>query len=263
MRLVWLLPLACFGCHAIDFGAEGKAQRLWQEGQAAMETGNADEAIARYHQSLAEDAKHIQNHLSLAAAYVEKGDDERACTHLGKFLEARPEHKNARFYYAELLLRRGCLPDAHVQFERVVAAAQEEPQPDRHHLVHCHTRLVEIAEGLEDDYHYHLHRGIGMYLLSQARPALEEVDGKLSAQALLFKAARDLAQARNLRPREARPSWYLYGIWRQLGQQHLARACLRAAERAAAYSDLTPVEQAHLQLAIRAFGVTGPAVPAS
>src|SRR5581483_10814143 len=102
MRPACLVALLCSGCQALDL-APGRAERLWQEGQAAMEAGRPDQAIALYQESLAEDAGRAQNHLSLAAAYVEKGEDARACAHLGKFLEAEPGHKGARLYYAELL----------------------------------------------------------------------------------------------------------------------------------------------------------------
>jgi tetratricopeptide (TPR) repeat protein len=249
-RLLWLLPLLGFGCHLIDVDTSAEAERLWQDGQAAMQAGHPDQAIACYEQSLAQDALRTQNHLSLAAAFVQKGDTARACRHLGQFLETHPEHKNARLYYAELLLQLKQLPAAQEQFERVVAVSQEEQVPDLPHLVHCHSRLLEVAEGLEDDYHAHLHRGIGMYLLARARARLTDPDGPLSTEALLCKAAGELAQARGQRPQEARPCLYLYSAWRQLAQQQQAQRWLREASRAAPFSYLTPAEHAQLQLAI-------------
>jgi len=48
-----------------------------------MKAGQADQAIALYQQSLNEDQERGKNHLSLAAAYLEKGDDRAACEHLG------------------------------------------------------------------------------------------------------------------------------------------------------------------------------------
>jgi tetratricopeptide (TPR) repeat protein len=248
MRLAWLLPLLFPACHFADIGP-GKAAQLWQEGQAAMAAGKPDDAIAFYKSSLAEDAKRSQNHLSLAAAYVEKGDEAAACAHLSKFLESNPDHKNARFYYAELLLRCQRLAEALMQFERAVADGQQEAEPDLTHLVHCHTRLMAIAEGLEDEYHLHLHRGIGMYCLAQARRQVDDPDGDLSVQGLLCKAAGELAQARARRPGEARPCWYLYATWRQLAQQQLAHRWLDEAQRAAPFTYLTPMEHAQLALA--------------
>jgi tetratricopeptide (TPR) repeat protein len=249
-RLVRLLSLLCVGCQLATVDPGGKAEQLWQDGQAAMEAGKPDDAIVLYQQSLAEDPQRSQNHLSLAASYVEKGDDQKACDHLERFLAASPAHKNARFFYAELLLRQKRLVEAHTHFEQAVADGQDDAAPDLTHLIHCHTRLVEIADGLEDEYHAHLHRGIGMFLLAQARVKLDDPDGELSVEGLLCKAAAELSQARAERPDQARPCWYLYGAWRQLGQRQLAQRWLRAADRAAPFTHLTAAEHARLQLAL-------------
>lgn len=249
-RLVLVL-VSCCGCQLADVDV-GKTDRLWQAGQAAMDAGKPDEAIALYQRSLAENAQRSHNHLSLAAAYIEKGADGEACAHLAKFLEANPTHKNARFYYAELLLRRKCLLEAHHEFERSVADGQDDIEPDLTQLIHCHARLVEIAEGLEDEYQAHLHRGIGMFLLAQARRQLDDAGGELPVQALLCKAAGELSQAHVQRLEEARPCFYLHAAWRQLAQQQLARRWLHEAEAAAPFSYLTPAEQTRLQLASRA-----------
>ncbi len=250
MRLAWLLALVCCGCRLVETNpGPAQAERLWQAGQAAMQAGQPDEAITLYHQSLAHDGQRHRNHLSLAAAYVEKGDDAKACAHLGKFLDANPGHINARLYYAELLLRLKRLAEAQQQFERVIADSQEEREPDLSHLVHCHSRALEVAERLEDDYLAHLHRGIAMYLLAQARLRIADPSGELPADALLCKAAGELAQARSRRPQEARPCLYLYSAWRQLAQQQQAHRWLREACRTAPFSYLTPAEHTRLQLA--------------
>lgn len=257
-RPVWLLCLACVGCHflvpatetptATD-GQTAQAAQLWQQGQDAMQAGEPHRAIAYYEESLTKDARLRQNHLSLAAAYVEKGDDAKACEHLGLFLKTNPGHHTARFYYAALLHRLKRLPEALTQFEQAVASGQEAKPVDLAAQVQCHGRLLEIAESIEDDYLAHLHRGIGMYLLARQRQRLADPDGELPAEALLCKAVGELSLARSLRPNEARPSWYLYAAWRQLVQLRLAERHLRDAERAAPFSYLTPAEQRDLALA--------------
>src|SRR5260370_30122592 len=111
---VWMTCLMCLGCQRLA-GVEprdellpgARAQELWEQGQRAMKAGQPDQAIALYQQSLNEDRERGKNHLSLAAAYLEKGDDQAACEHLGLFLQSHSTHPNARFYHAELLLKLG------------------------------------------------------------------------------------------------------------------------------------------------------------
>lgn len=189
------------------------------------------------------------SHLSLAAACLEKGDDRAACEHLGLFLAANPEHRNARFYYAELLAKLRRPAEARGQFEHAIRQEQEQPEPDLKHLVHCHTRLLEIGDALGDPYLTRLHRGIALVLLARRCTGLANAPGTPSVEALLCKAAAELKQAQALRPDEAQPCWYLHVAWRQLGQHEPARRWLAAAQQHAADSELTPAEQRDLLLA--------------
>jgi tetratricopeptide (TPR) repeat protein len=227
------------------------ARQLWQMGQVAIHEGRPDEAIACYQQSLAADPSAARNHLSLAAAYLEKGDEVTACSHLGLFLQAHPEHLTVRTQYGELLSRLHRPAEARAQFERFIADAQDQSEAVGRYLLHCHTRLMELAEDEDNEYDEHLNRGIGLLLLARQRLALPDPDGELSAEGLLCKAAGELTLARLERPDEARPCWYLYQVWSQLGQCQPAQRCLRQAETAAPFSYLTPAEQGHLQVACR------------
>jgi tetratricopeptide (TPR) repeat protein len=214
--------------------------QLWQAGQKAMQAGQPAQAIELYEQT------GQKNHLSLAAAYLEKGDDRAACEHLGLFLESHPEHRNARFYYAELLVKLGRHAQARAQFERVIRNEQEEAEPDLTHLLHCHTRMLEIGDALSDDYLFQLHRGIGMFLLARQRALLGDPSGELSVEGLLCKAIASLTRAQALRPREARACWYLHIAWRMLAQPQPARRWLAEARRRSAFSAMTPAEQRDL-----------------
>jgi tetratricopeptide (TPR) repeat protein len=247
---LWL-ALACLGCHVLAVESaepSDAAGRLWQQGQEAMRQGQPDQALGFYQRSLATDPSLSRNHLSLAAAYMEKGDNEAACPHLAHYVAANPEEVTLRVYLADLLLRLQRLDDAGAQFERCVAQAQDQGDIGRPHLVHCHTRLMEIAETREDVYGEHLNRGIGLLLLARQRAALPDPEGELSTEALLCKAAGELTQAHLERPDEARPSWYLHEVWSCLAQGHPARRSLRAASAAAPYSYLTTAEQRSLQM---------------
>jgi tetratricopeptide (TPR) repeat protein len=251
--VAFCLGLLCLGCHALgplasDSASETAAQ-LWEKGQEAMRRGQPEEAVEFYQRSLFIDPGLMRNYLSLAAAYMEQGDDEAACPHLSRYVNAHPEQVTLRVYLADLLLRLKRLPDARDEFERCVATAQQREEAAQAHLLHCHTRLMEIAEESEDIYREHLHRGIGLLLLARQRSTLPDPDGELSAEALLCKAAGELTLAHLEKPDEARPSWYLHEVWSGLAQRQPARRCLRAAEAAAPFSYLTASEQRDLQLA--------------
>jgi hypothetical protein len=243
--------VSCLGAAPPAAAEPTPAQRLWDQGQDALRDGRADEAIRSFEQSLTLDPTRAGNHLSLAAAYLDRGDDERAGAHLAAYLAAWPHHCEVRAHYAELLLRRRDFAAARFQYERFDADAQEQEGLDADGLVHCHSRLMQIAEAQDDDYAAHLHRGIGLYLLAvqQGRLPEEEQDG--APEAWLCKAAGELALAHGLRPDDARPCWYLYRAWSQLAQHHAAARWLRAAADAALFDRLTPAERRSLEMAAR------------
>src|SRR5262245_37146365 len=257
-HLGWLamltLCLPALGCHALT-GADPPAaksdrgQQLWEEGQKALDAGDPEGAITLYKLSLLERQPPPRSHLSLAAAYMAKGEEQEACRQLGLFLDKTPDHRNARLYYAELLLKNGKHRDSFGQFERVAADLQLDTHPESKEIIHCHSRMLELAETEEDAYQAHLHRGIGLYWLAQSRAALDDPEGELPAEGLLCKAAGALKSAHNLRPGEARPCWYLHGVWRQLGQSGPAQRWLQLAGDHAPFSYLTAAEQRGLQLA--------------
>lgn len=237
-----VICLGCQGLACVASRAGAPAEQLWEQGQEAMKAGAPDRAIALYRASLARHGDE-RNHLSLAAAYLAKGDDSAACMHLDLFLATHPEHSNARYYHAELLLKLRQPRAAQAEFERVIAAAQDEPELDYKHLVHCHTRLIEIGRATEDRYLVHLHRGIGMILLAEQRAGLADPAGTLPSEGLLCKAAAELKRARKLQPAEAQPCWYLHTAWRLLAQYEPARRWLAETRRHAPFAYLTPAER--------------------
>jgi tetratricopeptide (TPR) repeat protein len=250
---IWF-GLLCLGqepASAEPGAAAPPALRAWQEGQQALVDGRADDAIRRFQDSLRLDPHLARNHLSLASAYLAQGRDEQAAPHLASYLDAQPDHLVVRAHYADLLLRLARPRDAREQFQRFVADVQDHDALARQHLVHCHSKLMEIAEAEEDAYGEHLHRGIGLYHLACRRAELHEDGGPLTVEGLLCKAAAELTVARMERPEQARPYWYLYEVWTRLGQQHPATRCLRTAEATATLSYLTPAEQRALFLACR------------
>lgn len=227
------------------------ALRLWEQGQEAMLDGDTDRAISLYEKSLKLEPNLARNHLSLAAAYLEKSQDERAGTFLEGYLRLQPDHFVARAHYAELLLRLKQPREARDQFEKFIADIQDNEELASKHLIHCHSRLMEIAEAEEDEYEEHLHRGIGLYFLAWQRSQLGEEGQGLDTESLLCRSAAELALARMRRPEEARPCWYLHEVWSMLAQSQPAGRWLVAAQAAAPFTYLTPFEQRGLQLAWR------------
>jgi tetratricopeptide (TPR) repeat protein len=255
-RFLCLLLLAV-GCPSLaadepaaePANASSPARLIWEQGQHAMRVGQPDKAIACYEQSLALDPHFAQAHLSLAAVRLESGDDQGACPHLGRYVEARPEETAVRGHYAELLFRLRHFDEAREQFERYLVDAQETGRPATKSLLHGHSRLVEIAEREDLAYEEHLHRGIGLVLLARARAELLGDEDDPMQESLLCKAAGELTLALQERSDEARPCWYLHEVWSALGQRSLAMRWLRDARAAAPFSYLTPAEQRSLQLA--------------
>jgi len=172
-----------------------------------------------------------------------------------------PEVLLMRCRYADLLLEQKQLKEARQEMELFVRDAQEMGDAALKHLIHTHSRLMELAQAEEDEYGEHLHRGIGLCLLARQRAALPEPDGELSCEGLLCKAAGELAVARRLRPDDARPCWYLYLVWSRLAQQQPARRWLAAAAERAPFGALTPGEQRGLQLALRRHDARRPVRP--
>ncbi len=259
-RWSWLLCLCCLGCHSLSgvqspekapgpAGETSVGEALWEKGQEAMQAGQIERAIELYQLSLAQKQPAPRSHLSLAAAFVAKEDEPGACLELAQYLEESPDHAKARFYFAELLWKLGKHLKARPQFERTVAQLQQEAKTDIHHLIHCHGRLLELAEDEGDQFQAHLNRGIGLYWLARGRAEAGDPEGDLPAEGLLCKAAAELSLAQAMNRSEARPCWYLYSTWRQLAQTHQAARWLQETLAAAPFSDLTPAEQRSLQLA--------------
>jgi Tfp pilus assembly protein PilF len=245
------LLLTASSLHSAEPAPSSPGLEDWQKGQQAMLEGQTEQAITSFRQSLEKDATLVRNHLSLAAAYLAQGQEEQAANEMDQYLKAQPDHYVVRGQYAELLLRLDRLDAAREQFERFEADIQDQDTSDWQHLVHCHTRLMDIAQRIEDDYALHLHRGIALYWLARQRGELTDAGEALSSEGLLCQSASELVLARRERPDEARPCWYLHEVWTQLAQRQPATRWLRAAEEAAPFSYLTPAEQRRLHFARR------------
>jgi predicted Zn-dependent protease len=183
-----------------------------------------------------------------AAKHLDDGDEAAAVPCLAGYVEANPAHAVIRTHLAELLIKQKRDGEARVQLERYVADAQEQGEPATRHLVHAHTRLVEIAERDGDAYAEHLNRGVGLFRLVEQMLADPETARDESAQAMLFKAIEELKLAAKEKADEARPHWYLSEAWSHLGQSQPASASLRRAKKLAILGGLTPAESQALAM---------------
>lgn len=227
------------------------AAKAFRQGQLAMEADRFEEAIRQFELTLRLDPQLVTVRLSLAAAHLALGQEDQAEPHMRAYLNVRPEHFLVRMPYAELLLKLDRPKEALAELERFTAEVQNHPELAEEHLIGCHTRLMEVADRIGDEYLERLNRGIGLYLLATKRAELGGKQARQAEEELLCKAAGELTLARVQRPDEARPSWYLRGVWNRLGQRQPADRSLRETEQRVGLSTLTPAEVRDLWLATR------------
>jgi hypothetical protein len=247
----WLM-LAVIGCHSLvavtGDASRTEAARLWSEGEQVLQAAKANPPAPIEEKTLALNTA-AENHLTQAASQLEKGDEAGACAHLAEYLTVHPEHTAVRVHFAELLLRQRRTEAAREQFELFEVQSQEQHGIPLNQRIRCESRLAKIAEQEEDEYQERLHRGIGLFLLACDQLATRNPDAELSTESVLCRAANELREAHQLKPGEARPSWYLYQVWASLGQRQQALRRLKAADRASTFTYLSPTEHRDLQLA--------------
>ncbi len=233
LRRLRLLPATlCFGCAVLS-------------GQPAE--APPDEPAVRVAEKKAPvDDSHL---LRDAAKHLDDGDDAGALPPLSRYVAAHPEHVTIRAHLAELLLKLKKPGEAREQLERYVADAQVQGEPAAKHLVHCHTRLVEIAVEQGDAYGEHLNRGVGLYRIAEQLLHAEDGADDPQAQKVLFQAIAELKLAVKERSDAARPHWYLHESWSHLAQSQPAREHLARARRLSVAGGLTPAEEQALALA--------------
>lgn len=176
--------------------------------------------------------------LDRAADAIGRGDTTAATFHLTTHVRRHPDQLLFRLQLAELLFRQDRWSEASHEFETIIAIAQVGPESARKHLVHSHTRLMEIAQEDGDLSREKLHRGIGLYLIANQLVERDE-----DVQALCFKAIKSLNEAHEAQPVDGRASWYLYKTWRLLQQSAPAERSLRIARSRIDGSTMTDAEK--------------------
>ena len=112
--------------------------------------------------------------------------------------------------------KTGNAAESKQHFEQFTREAAGVSAPARKHLIHVHTRLMELAGQSDDAFGENLHRGIGLVLLvKQWRESPEPSDAALNERTLV-QAARSLKLADADRPDDARVWFYLAEAWAEL-----------------------------------------------
>ena len=167
------------------------------------------------------------DHLRLAAERLDCADEMGALPHLKAHLRQQPDAVMVRAYLGELLMKTGNLPESKLHFEQFTREAAEASGPAKRHLVHVHTRLMELAGQTDDIFGEQLHRGIGLVLLvKQWHDDGDPADAALTERTLV-QAAKALKNADAEKPGDALVWFYLAEAWSELGQPSSARGAVR------------------------------------
>ena len=182
------------------------------------------------------------DHLTPAADALGRGDRSAAAVHLAAHVRRHPDQLMFRAQLAELLFTLDRAAEAKAEFERFAADAQSAGGPVRKHLVHCHTRLMELAGRADDRFAERFHRGVGL-----ARLAADLGDDE-AAEEVVCQALRALTEARGLRPADPRVHLYLADAYDLTGNRRAAEVSRATARDRAGPGSLTAAEAVRLGL---------------
>ena len=235
MRLRWLAvgALATAGCHTPPAPAPGPGQE-----PAPLRVAATPQSVVPATAAVqdAPPTSEPADPLALAAQCLEAGDRSAACRHLEAYVRAHPDQVMFRAHLAELLFQLDRPAQARRHFERFVADARDATGPPRAHLVHCHTRLMEIGQRTGDRFAEVYHRGVGLLLLVREQDRDPATRDDEVCEEVLCKAMAALAEAKELRPSDGRVRLHLADVYDRAGNRRAAEV-----ERAAARSMTDPV----------------------
>jgi len=172
--------------------------------------------------------------LSLAAECLGRGDHANAAVHLEVHVRENPDQVMFRVQLAELLVRVGRDDTARVHFERFATDARRSTGPPRKHLIHVHTRLMEIAQRNDDRFGEVFHRGTGLLLLAEEQAGFADRDEEFCEE-MLCKAMKALREAKALDPDDMQVRVRLAEAYDRMGNPRAAES-----ERTVARTALLP-----------------------
>jgi len=172
--------------------------------------------------------------LSLAAECLARGDEPAAAAHFEAYVRLHPDQLMFRVHLADLLFKLHRQGEAQTHYDRFIAAAQDSTGAPRDRLVHCHTRLMVIAQSTNDGFAELFHRGVGLVILT--RQDTGDLDTR---EEILCKAIISLLEAKDLRPTDPRVQVYLAEAHDRAGNRRAADICRAAARNLGAPGTLT------------------------
>lgn len=203
----------------------------------------------------------IDDPLGLAADAMVAGNDVVAAKQLTRHVKAHPDQLVFRNQLAEILFKLERYADAQYHFEKFDEMATGSSKSLLGRRIHCHTRLMEIAQIREEAFAEKLHRGIGLFLIGCEVQSKAEDPGELSADAekLWCRAANELNEAHKLREGDSRPVWYSYLVWTRLDQPRPAEKALKVAAANSIFSSLPAGEDREMRSVLDSMGYRSPA----
>ena len=183
------------------------------------------------------------DHLEHAADKLKSGDEQAAIKHLQAHVSERPDAVMVRAYLAELFFVSGDGTNARKQFAWFLRDAERVGGSSaRTHRVHAHTRLMELAQELDQPAAEARHRGVGLVLLA------EPWDRKSPEwETTLSQAVVALRQATLLQPDDMEAWYYLALVQDRLGQPSAVQAIARRVLRSLPDPAITPDMQLQLE----------------
>jgi thioredoxin-like negative regulator of GroEL len=239
MRQAWLtLVLVCVGCQSFT---ERPPARLPPPAQLPVNDLPTPQPLAEMEQKAIKQAKELADH---------KQENE-ACALLADFVGKYPDRCEAHLVYGSLLLQTKQIEAARGEFEEFLKRCKDT-RPERiRMLIQAHEGLADIAKGSSDVYGEHLHRGIGLYLMTLNHNGYKVGETVFPNARLLDEALKALNKAHEMRPDEARPCWYIHRVYLAMNQMEQAEEFLKLTDQRAANTRLTPLERHALDLAVR------------
>lgn len=189
------------------------------------------------------------DHLRAAALLVDRGEIAPAIPHLQAHLKLHPDAPMIRAYLAELLLKVGHGDEAKTQYERFIREAADQDGLSKQHLVHAHTKLMEIAAEADDDFHEQLHRGIALLLIVSQSAGSSAMGSEAMNEQTLHKAAKALKAATLAKPSDPRPLLYLFDVQVRMDQPGAARQTQFALRATLSDPCWTPSERERIRTA--------------
>jgi hypothetical protein len=250
LRGVPIVILAILGCESLRDSNPVSPRGVAVAGNASPVSGiTLVEARAIDPPTVAPSApEESDDPLTLAAECLQRGDQASAAGHLGAYVRLHPDQIMFRAHLAELLLKLERVDESRDHFDRFIAAAQETSGPPRDHLVHCHTRLMEIAHRRKDAFAESFHRGVGLWLLFRQTPSDSRDEG--FGEEVLCKALAALNEAKEYQPTDPRVHVYLAEVHEAMGNRRAAATARASARNLLIPHALTESEQFRLSMGL-------------